>query len=1017
MATDNNRIEVEDIVAKKDILDALNEIKGGLEGLKNELANVAHGQKIELKNIISTSGMEKASERVNLLVQALASLNVAYQQNQGAIQAITQAQVRQAVADKAAAEAKKANAQAEKMLEQQSRQTQKAMEAERREEEAVENTHKLLIGTIKTEALSYNELYAVYKLMSAQLKDMSAEVINSSDANRKFAAITKNVRDAMNESMKAMGNYTLNVGKYHTAFDGLGYSIQQVLREVPSAINISQFFLAISNNIPMVVDQMKAFNQEQKNIKKQMEDLNEGSQEYIELQKQQMSVGQKMLKSIFSWQTALLAVLLVLRKYGEDLISWIGEAIRGFRAMDNVQKEMAKSDDVGKMVTKYKLLQEEWRRLSTEGDKTQFIKDQKDAFEDLGLSVNNVTDAERVLVSNADAVIESFRKRALAAAAYKLAQEEYEKALRKNAIADVDNWWNNLWDNARRRQAGKANSRGDAYMKIAVDNGYFEDTNKASATQKRAARKKEIELEEDMWEAYWMAIAKTSEAGEKRELAIRLANYDIAKKHQQEHYEELVANAIEYYKQKGKITIDREGKIVDKTGEFNSYIEELQMQHNEIMRSMEYEYQEDKFNIQTKYIRKRFDEQLKEEKADVKIASKRTKTVEDEKKANQIRMSNIELLYKELERIKSLDTKNDEENERKKQDAINKTTDAIERQMNAMKFDQQLKNYKNFWDMVGANGVLEGMGGSDKKGFLEKLGIVGVNDENAESVFDQWVTNASAALKDMSEELGSYLNDMLDKWASFYDGQAELAAKNTEAAKNYYDEQKRLQEDGYANEVETAWATYQERLKYQQQAEQMAKQWASVSQYVSDVESGANLAVAVSNLLKQFTSIPGVGIPLAVGAVATLMKMWGTYKAQIKSVATYGDGGYEALVGGSHASGHDIDMGFSNKSGRRVHTEGGEGWAVFSRRAVRRYGHRNIGNMVNAVNAGTLAVNALGDVERGVNVHVSEMNPLSMAKVERLLESIDKNGSSKTYVLNDGTMVVTNGNSTKRIRR
>ena len=258
-------------------------------------------------------------------------------------------------------------------------------------------------------------------------------------------------------------------------------------------------------------------------------------------------------------------------------------------------------------------------------------------------------------------------------------------------------------------------------MKIAVDNGYFDGTPQKEAKTRRAARKKEIELEEDMWEEYWMAIAKTTEAGEKREMAIRLARYDIDKKNQAEHYEELVANAIAYYKQQKKITVDGNGKIVDKDGEFTKYIEELQMQHNEIMRSMEYEYQEDISNIQTKYIRKRFEEKLKEEKADIKVAKNRVKTVEDEREANRIRLGNIESLYRELERIKSLDTQNDEENERKKQEAIDKTTEAIERQKNALKFDQQLKNYKNFWDMVGANGVLEGVGGSDREGVFLRI--------------------------------------------------------------------------------------------------------------------------------------------------------------------------------------------------------------------------------------------------------------------------------------------------------
>lgn len=61
------------------------------------------------------------------------------------------------------------------------------------------------------------------------------------------------------KSMDAqMGNYQRNVGNYASHWNGLNMSVQQVARELPSlAVGWNTFFLAISNNLPMLADELK----------------------------------------------------------------------------------------------------------------------------------------------------------------------------------------------------------------------------------------------------------------------------------------------------------------------------------------------------------------------------------------------------------------------------------------------------------------------------------------------------------------------------------------------------------------------------------------------------------------------------------------------------------------------------------------------------------------------------------------------------------------------------------------
>lgn len=77
------------------------------------------------------------------------------------------------------------------------------------------------------------------------------------------------------------------------------------------------------------------------------------------------------------------------------------------------------------LMTKYTQLQTAWKALSTAHAKAQWIKDNKKAFEELGLKITNAKDAEDTFVGNTDAVVESFKARAKAAARLAQLTEEY----------------------------------------------------------------------------------------------------------------------------------------------------------------------------------------------------------------------------------------------------------------------------------------------------------------------------------------------------------------------------------------------------------------------------------------------------------------------------------------------------------------------------------------------------------------------------------------------------------------
>lgn len=295
---------------------------------------------------------------------------------------------------------------------------------------------------------SYNRLSAQYELNKIKLNQMSAAEREAADGGKKLETETNALYQQMIKLQEATGNYRLSVGHYQRTWDGLGISISQVVRELPAAaVSLNTFFLGISNNIPMVVDEISRLRAQNKLLQA------EG--------KATVSVIGSIVKALFSWNTVLVILLTVFSMFGKQIIAWVGNLFKAknavistTEALDNIAKELEDTNgSYGNNIVKLKQLQQEWKNLETTAKKDQWIKDNKSNFDQLGVSVNNVTDAENVFANNTEAVINALKLRAKAAAAQKLAADEYEKALIARNKAETEagkgpsgwdkfkNWW------------------------------------------------------------------------------------------------------------------------------------------------------------------------------------------------------------------------------------------------------------------------------------------------------------------------------------------------------------------------------------------------------------------------------------------------------------------------------------------------------------------------------------------------------------------------------------------------
>ena len=280
---------------------------------------------------------------------------------------------------------------------------------------------------------SYNRLSAQYELNKIKLNSMSAAEREAADSGKKLEAETAAIYQQMIKLQEATGNYRLSVGHYQKTWDGLGISISQVVRELPAAaVSLNTFFLGISNNIPMVVDEINRLREQNKRLQA------EG--------KATVNVTKSIVSALFSWNTVLVVILTVLSMYGGAMVDWIKSLFSGRRevmslteALENISEELKSTNNsYGDNIVTLKRLQQEWENLKTTAEKDKWIKDNVSNFSKLGVAVNDVTDAENVFVKNTEAVIEALKSRARAAAAQQLASKKYEEALLKRTEADTE---------------------------------------------------------------------------------------------------------------------------------------------------------------------------------------------------------------------------------------------------------------------------------------------------------------------------------------------------------------------------------------------------------------------------------------------------------------------------------------------------------------------------------------------------------------------------------------------------
>lgn len=241
-------------------------------------------------------------------------------------------------------------------------------------------------------------------------------------STKEMAIKMAQLRDTIRLQKESFGDYSMNVGNYARTFDGLTFSIVQVVRELPAAtINMNTFFLAISNNIPMVIDEINMVRNSARAAGKEVPSV--------------MKVISGAFKSGAFWLNMVVVILLTFLSKSDAIINFFENLALKIKGTDTQKTLKAINDEVktgakefGKAYTSFISLREGYLRLKTEAEKQTWIKNHKTDFHELGVSVTNLDEAQNLFVEHSDDFVKALLKQAMAAVALKAAQGKLEES-------------------------------------------------------------------------------------------------------------------------------------------------------------------------------------------------------------------------------------------------------------------------------------------------------------------------------------------------------------------------------------------------------------------------------------------------------------------------------------------------------------------------------------------------------------------------------------------------------------
>ena len=892
---------------------------------------------------------------------------------------------------------------------------------------------------------SYDRLSAQYTALKTLVNNMTTAEREQTDAGKKLVENLKDIYERMNAMQQATGKFQLQVGQYSKAVSGLNIATTQVLRELPAlAVSPTTFAIAISNNIPILQDYIIKVRESRTALMEQIAAAEAaGEAEKAAALKAEaakyknLSVTKLLVKSIFSWQSALVLVMTVIpivlrnlakkRKEQAEYNDVLKETI-------DLQKELSKADlkasqEGAKAATKAKTLYNISQDLNRSyEERIASATELKRLYPEY---LSNV-DAEAIVAGKAagaydkltealirrakaqvylNKISETEEKKMIAITAKEKALEEAEKKnydtyiVQSSAGATVARRTEEQARLAKETEINKITSEYDAKIKE-YDNYMKELESRISgfgllsdSTGSRAGGKdtKIGDYFFDLMNEYVNAMDDG--------LGKALAKLTLSYRQSEKKYEDARNELLE----KQKTANAKEREEIDK---------QLTYINNAIVASRAAYMKERKKLLLTEV------PEVNEEFVDEEFVALKTQ-LEQEK---ALRDSAIYATYEaQAKSGKDLELLKKNTNDALLQSEIQYWKDYLQvlKDSGNLTIEEYNKVIAKLMSLQGKTETTATKEQKRKKrrnygGIFEYFAAqsdeYGEKDANENrKVQDKYIDYFKNIDKAMLQSLG-YMKDWMETRVKMAEIAVESAKKEQDAAKTLLEYELEARANGFANNVSYARKEYEEKRKLTKKAAQDAQELARIQRAIDTAQQIQSLITATANIWSAEGKKGAAGIPLALAAIGAMWISFGAAKIRAEQLANaqteqYGEGMSEYLnYGGSHASGHDIDFG-RKPDGTRRRVERGEMIGVINKRNVNKYGVERVSDIISSLNHGTFEQsygNAFGGnitIPQGADLH----------KLEKGVSDLVEQGGQK--VVNIGGKTIMYYKNTKKIIR
>ena len=185
-------------------------------------------------------------------------------------------------------------------------------------------------GSIKAMEAELNKLRETYRSLS--------EVDRNSAIGRGLLQQINKADEALAKVNAEMANNSALAKVMGTRYNGLQVQMAQVARELPNfAMSFSTGIIALSNNLPMLAEEIARVRQEVALLRKSGQTV--------------APVWKQMLGALLNWQTALIVGITVLVAYSDEIAKWVESLIKGGDAAVYLAESQKKFNDLQKQAS------------------------------------------------------------------------------------------------------------------------------------------------------------------------------------------------------------------------------------------------------------------------------------------------------------------------------------------------------------------------------------------------------------------------------------------------------------------------------------------------------------------------------------------------------------------------------------------------------------------------------------------------------------------------------------------